>query len=113
MDMDVERSQRFLRLLAHETPVDNRQSEDLTDRLASQKDICADVQIIGKRQILVNCFDSAITRLMGIIEFYFFSCVSQAAPVRVMDSGDDLDQRGFTRSVISGESQNFARVQGQ
>jgi hypothetical protein len=89
--------------------VHHRQSEDPADRFASQKNVCANVQVIGKRQILINRFDSAVSSLLWIIEFYFFSCVSQAASIRVVDAGDYLNQCRFTRSVVSGKGQNFTR----
>src|SRR5580692_181647 len=113
MDMDIKCAQCFLRLLAHQTPVDHRQSEDPTDRLASQKHVCPNVEIIRQRKILVNRFDSAVARLVRIIELYLFSFVSKTASIRVMDSGDDFDKGGFSRSVISGQGQNFARMKGQ
>jgi hypothetical protein len=69
--------------------------------LSPEKYIFGNIQVRTKAELLVNCRNSGQACLEWIAEMNMFIVQIDFAPVGLVDAGDHLDQRGFSRAVLS------------
>ena len=70
-------------------------------RLSPKKNIFRHIQVRAKAEFLVNGCNPGLTGFERIIEMNAFSIEIDFAPIWLMNAGDYLDQRGFSRAVLA------------
>ena len=77
------------------------------------KDIVRDAEELFNVQLLVHAGNARGGGLIGVFEDLPLSVDIDLALVRHVDAGENLNQRGFARAVLSDQSVDLARLHGQ
>ena len=109
--MEVEARHRLFRGFRHPRPVEDRQeAEQLALRLAAEKDVFADREIVGERKVLIDRLDAAFAGLLRRGEVDRLAVEQDLALVVVEHAGDRLDNGRFAGAVVAGERDNLAGI---
>ena len=77
-------------------------------RLAAEKDVLADRQIVGEREVLVDRLDAVVARLLGRGEVDRLAAEQDVAFVVAEHAGNRLDDRRLAGAVVAGERDDLA-----
>ena len=111
-EMDLERLQRHLRCSQHVGLVEhaNEAAEIVFLDLAAQKDVGADIEIVGERQVLIDRLDPLLARIDRAREMTLPPFEIDLAFIRLIDAGDALDQGRLAGAVVAQEADNLAGI---
>src|SRR6185295_3908802 len=70
-------------------------------RMTSEKDVFTDAQLRNKHQFLMNDVDPELVSLVWSFDFDRMALPKNLAPVRFIESSDDLHESGFAGSVLA------------
>src|SRR5271170_3856660 len=76
--------------------------------LAPEKDVGADVEIVGEREVLIDGLDSGVPRVHWACERDRSAVEQDFAIIRRVDAGDAFDQRRFACAVVAEEANDLA-----
>ena len=79
----------------------------------AEEQVGDDVEVLAQREVLEDCRDSRLLRVLRRREFLGPPAQDDLTFVGAVDFGDDLDQGGFARAVVADESDDFAAADGQ
>src|SRR5438874_257622 len=110
--MYSERSQGFLRLAPHLVVIERRDeaAEITLLDLAPEKDVGADIEIVGKRQVLIDGFDAVIACIDRPGEAGGPALEEDLAFIGMIDARDAFDQSRFAGTVVAEERHHFAAM---
>ena len=74
----------------------------------AEEDICADVEIVGEREVLVDRLDARAARLHRTCELNRLAVEDDLAVFRRVDSGDAFDKRRLARAVVAEQADHLA-----
>src|ERR1700722_1265212 len=110
-DVKIETRHRFLRRARHPLSIEYRQdAEQHPLRLTAKKDVLADREIVGEREILVNGLDAVLSSLVRRCEGDRFAAQQNLARIVPEDARNRLDDGGLARAVVASERDDLARV---
>ena len=109
-NLDAEVAQVFLGALAHGHPVEDikHTRQTRSDDFTRKEKVSSDVEIRGKRQVLIRRFDSRCPCIPGTRESDRRSTHQQRTGIRRQRAGDDLRKRRFSGTVVSDERNDLA-----
>src|SRR5689334_7969672 len=103
--MDMQRFERLPRFLQHVLVIENiYQAEGAPLHLTPEEDVGADVEIVGKRKILIDSLDALAPCIDRMGKFYALASEEDLALVGVIDAGDTLDHGGLAGAVVAEEA---------
>ena len=108
-DVEADPPQDLPRLPVHGLSVD----QPAAARLAAQKDIGADAQVVAEVEFLVDQGDAQVRGRAGGIDAHRAVAEEDLASVGQLHPGQDFHQGRLARSVLADDGQHFARLQGQ
>ena len=68
----------------------------------------ATVRLGENGKVLINHLDAAVDGVHGLHFLYLFSIDPDGTLIGVMNTGDRLDQRGFSAAVLAGQAVDLA-----
>ena len=77
----------------------------------AQEDVLRHGQVLGNAQLLMDDRDALVHGVPGALEFNLFSVQEDIALRGGVDTGEDLDQRGFTGAVFAHQGVHLSGVE--
>ncbi len=102
--------ERLPRLLAHFLVIERLDEPPQAARLdlAAEENVCADVEIVGERQVLVDRLDPDAARVHRARELDWLAVEDDLAVFRRMDAGDAFDEGRLARAVVAEQAHHLA-----
>src|SRR6476659_2617463 len=109
--MDVQRFEGLSRFLQHVLVVENLdETEGAPLHLTPQKDVGTDVEIVGKRKILIDRLDALAPRIDRMGELYALAREENLALLGMVDAGDAFDHGRLAGAVVAEETDDLAGI---
>ena len=110
VDIGTDTAQQFASVVVELGPVD--QAEATTWGMA-EKDVFGNRQLIEQHGFLMDRRDTGMGGGHGRREMGFFAINPDRATIRLIDAGEDLDERRLTRAVLTDQRRDGAGIQGE
>jgi hypothetical protein len=109
VDLHAQRAEHFLRPGLHRASI--QQPQRIPRRGVPRVDVLRDVQVRKRQRLLVNQRDPVPLRILRRVQVHGLIVNEDAARVRPMHSGEDLQQRAFSRAVLAEKCVHLAGQQ--
>ena len=74
----------------------------------AEEDVCADVEIVGERKVLIDRLDASAARLHRACELNRLAVEDDLTVFRRVDPGDAFDERRLARAVVAEQADHLA-----
>ena len=104
---DLQPIQQYLGVGVEPGPVDFAEG---IDRLATEKNVLGNGQLVQQVQFLMNDADTGLLRVARTLETAGLATITDLAGIRLIDTGQYLHHGGFTGAILAHQRHHLARI---